>query len=50
MNSDITVRLEGIGVAQAQTNSFFEPTLLHEWVCEFEVQALLNYNKHDGEY
>jgi hypothetical protein len=50
VNSDLTVRLQGIGVTQEQTNLFFEPTLLHEWVCELEVQALLNYNKHDGEY
>ena len=50
VNSDITVRLEGIGVTQEQTTLLFQPSLLHEWVCEFEVQTLLNYNKHDGEY
>ena len=50
VNSDLTVRLQGIGVTQEQTNSFFDQTLSHEWVCELEVQTLLNYNKHDGEY
>ena len=50
VNSDLTVRLQGIGVTQEQTNSFFEPTLLNKWVCELEVQTLLHYNKHDSEY
>ena len=54
VNSDITVRLQGIGLTQEQTNSFFDHDvgglISHEWVCELEVQALLNYNKHDGEY
>ena len=56
VNSDITVRLQGIGMTQEQTNFFFDHDdgaggpKNHEWVCELEVQALLNYNKHDSEY
>ena len=56
VNSDITVRLQGIGLTQEQTNSFFDhrpapdANKSHEWVCELEVQTLLNYNKHDSEY
>ena len=57
VNSDITVQLRGIGKdhgTQAETNTFFEKSGKENtnstWVCELEVQTLLNYNKHDSEY
>jgi len=60
VNSDITVRIQGLGLPQtapegsASTDSFFDTEVAgvrkNHWVCELEVQTLLNYNKHDGEY
>jgi len=56
VNSDITVRIQGTGLPQTVTNTFFEYASpvsgikQHNWVCELEVQTLLNYNKHDREY
>ena len=60
VNSDITVRIQGLGplpqTAPVTTpptpsyDAFFAATDKHQWVCELEVQTLLNYNKHDREY
>ena len=58
VNSDITVQLRGIGKdhgTQNETNAFFEKNNGGEntnsvWVCELEVQTLLNYNKPDSAY
>ena len=58
VNSDFTVRLQGHGHGMSTpdavsgktgTDLFFEAVGNH-WVCKLEVQALLNYNKHDSEY
>ena len=58
VNSDFTVRLQGHGHGMSTPNAvsgktgtdlFFEAAGNH-WVCKLEVQALLNYNKHDSEY
>ena len=56
VNSDITVRIQSIGPVQSVADDFFEEedavagAIVNKWVCELEVQTLLNYNKHDSAY